>query len=74
MKKLYHLQNLDVAHYSDTPEDRFVWAEGWQEARDILKEILEQEKEDTGIEWDIDDFEVWEVSAENGGLVEKEGE
>lgn len=74
MKKLYHLQNLEIMHYSDAPEDRFVWAEGWQEARDILKEILEQEKEETGIEWDIDDFEVWEVSAENGGLVEKEGE
>ncbi len=74
MKKLYHLQNLEIMHYSDVPEDRFVWAEGWQEARDILEGILEQEKEDTGIGWDIDDFEVWEVSAENGGLVEKEGE
>ena len=63
--KLYHAQNNEVAHYSDHPEDRFIWANGSLEARDKLKKILDEEE----MEWNIDEFEIYEVVSEDGDVV-----
>lgn len=65
--KLYHAQNYEISHYTDYPEDRFVWADGSLEARDKLKKILDAEEND----WDIDAFEFFEVRDEDGELVER---
>ena len=67
VERLYHCQNLDIGHYSDAPEDRFVWATGALEARDKLKSILDDEE----IDWNIDDFEFWEIRDEDGNLIER---
>ena len=68
MEALYHFQNNEVAHYSDYPEDRFIWATGLLEASAKLKAILDQEE----IEWDIDEFEGYEVYDEDGNKVQRE--
>lgn len=68
MEKLYHAQNNEIAHYSDYPEDRFVWATGYLEAQEKLKEKLDSEE----MNWDIDDFEIYEVVDEDGEVVERE--
>lgn len=67
MEKLYHCQNMEIAHYSEDPEDRFVWATGELEAREKLKESLDQDD----IEWDIDEFKIWEIYDEDGNKVER---
>lgn len=67
IETLYHFQNLNIMHYSDDPEDRFVWGTGLLEARDKLKQELDEEEMD----WDIDDFEGWEVYAD-GEKVQRE--
>ncbi len=67
IETLYHFQNLNIMQYSDDPEDRFVWGTGLLEARDKLKQELDEEEMD----WDIDDFEGWEVYAD-GEKVQRE--
>jgi hypothetical protein len=64
---LYHFQNNEIAHYSDYPEDRFVWATGLLEAVEKLKQELAEDE----IEWDIDDFEGYEVYAEGEKITRK---
>lgn len=64
---LYHFQNNEVAHYSDYPEDRFVWATGLLEAVEKLKEELADEE----IDWNVDDFEGYEVYAEGEKVTRK---
>lgn len=64
---LYHFQNNEVAHYSDYPEDRFVWASGLLEAVEKLKEELADEE----IDWNVDDFEGYEVYAEGEKVTRK---
>lgn len=71
MKRLYYGLNTEIAHYSDSPELRFVWADGITDARDILKAYLDDETVSTGIEWDIHDFDIYPVLPENSGYVEK---
>lgn len=67
MLMLYHAQNNEIAHRSDYPEDRFVWAHSLEEAVDKLKAILDAEEK----EWDIDEFEFYEVVADDGEIVMK---
>lgn len=64
---LYHFQNNEVAHYSDYPEDRFIWATGLLEAVEKLKEELAEEE----MRWDIDDFEGYEVYAGGEKVIRK---
>ena len=65
---LYHFQNNEIAHYGDGyPEDRFVWATGLLEAVEKLKQELAEDE----IEWDIDDFEGYEVYAEGEKITRK---
>ena len=64
---LYHAQNNEIAHRSDYPEDRFVWANSLEEAVDKLKAILDEEE----MKWDIDEFEFYEVVDEDGNIVKK---
>lgn len=67
MEILYHAQNNEITHYSDYTEDRFIWATGALEARDKLKTILDAEDMD----WNIDDFEIFEVTDEDGELIKR---
>ena len=74
MKRLYYALNTEIAHYSDSPELRFVWADGITDAEKLLKEYLDDETAVTGIEWDINDFEIYPVLPENSGYVERDDE
>jgi hypothetical protein len=74
MKRLYYALNTEIAHYSDSPELRFVWADGVVDAKNLLKGFLDDETEASGIEWDINDFEIYPVLPENSGYVERDYE